>query len=112
MIIGTELGLVSYMSDATDPEPSLDPDNIVVFPNPVDPEYGGNVTIRGLVADCEVKIATITGQVVWSGRSSGGTTIWDIQKRGGGRVASGIYNIIMNTREGKDVVVSRIAVIR
>lgn len=112
VMIGTTKGLASYMSDATEPEDQLGKDNIDIYPNPVRPDYEGDVIIRGLAADCEVKIASVGGQMVWSGTSVGGTVTWNLQRKGGGRVASGIYNVIINTADASDVIVGRLAVIR
>ena len=112
VMIGTDLGLCSYVSDATEAEAQLDKDNVVVYPNPVRPDYTGPIVVRGLTMDGEVKICSATGQLVWNGVSNGGTLTWDGRNKHGKRVASGVYHVVANTADGKKAVVSRIIVIR
>ena len=111
VMIGTYLGLMSYMSDATPPEQELDKNNVHVYPNPVRPDYNGIIAISGLTLNAEVKITTITGQLVCSGRANGGLFTWDGRNQKGKRVASGVYNIISTNAEGKKAIVNRITVI-
>ena len=58
VFIGTSLGLVEYASDATEPENSLYESNIKVYPNPVNPEFDGPVTINGMSDKCTVRIVS------------------------------------------------------
>lgn len=46
--IATDNGLCSYASDATQPAETMDKDNVYAYPNPVTPDYTGDVTIVGL----------------------------------------------------------------
>lgn len=112
IMIGTFLGLVSYMSDASTPAAELDKDNVRVYPNPVRPEYNGIITVNGLTHNAEVKITTVTGQLVYSGRANGGLFTWNGCNQNGKRVSSGIYNVISTNAEGKKAVVNRITFIR
>lgn len=112
VMIGTDVGLCSYMADAVDAEDELDYDNLLVYPNPVRPDYHGPITIDGLSADCEIKICSSTGQLIMSGVSNGGRFTWNGCNRQGKRVASGVYQVIANTANGKSAVVTRIVVIR
>ncbi len=112
VMIGTDKGLCSYMSDATEAQDELNSDNITAYPNPVKPEYNGVVTIDGLAMDTEVKICSNTGQLINSGRSNGGRFTWNCRTKGGRRVSSGVYNVIANTSDGKKAIVTRIVVIK
>ena len=112
VMIGTDKGLVSYMSDATEPAYELDKENIYAYPNPVQPDYNGPIVVKGLTADCEVKVVSTTGQLIYSGTSNGGIFTWNGRNLQGKRVSSGIYNILTNTSEGNDCVVTKIAVIK
>ena len=112
VMIGTDVGLCSYVGDATEAEAELNSDNVVAYPNPVRPDYTGPIAVRGLTMDSEVKICSSTGQLVWSGVSNGGTFTWNGQNKQGKRVASGVYHVIANTADGKKVVVCRIIVIK
>ena len=111
VMIGTEKGLMSYMSDANEAENELSKDNISVYPNPVTPDFNGPIAVSGLTANAEVKITTVTGQLVYSGHSNGGLFTWDGRNKGGQRVSSGVYNIISTDDNGKKAVVARITFI-
>ncbi|MDE5788127.1 MAG: Por secretion system protein, partial [Bacteroidaceae bacterium] len=112
VMIGTDKGLCSYVSDATEAETELRGEDVIVYPNPVRPDYTGPIAVRGLVMDSEVKICSSTGQLVWSGTSQGGTFTWNGCNKQGKRVASGVYHVIANTPDGHKAVVGRIAVIK
>ncbi len=110
VFIGTEKGLVSYMGDAT--EGSEDYSNVYAYPNPVRPEHGDKVTIVGLMDESNVKITDIRGNIIYQGKSAGGTFSWDCCKRGGGRVATGVYLVLSATEEAKESVVTKIMVVK
>ena len=111
VMIGTFLGLVSYMSDANTPATELDKSNVRVYPNPVKPDYNGVIAVDGLTLNAEVKITTVTGQLVYSGRANGGLFTWDGRNQSGKRVSSGVYNIISTNAEGKKAIVNRVTFI-
>ena len=112
IMIGTDIGLCSYVGDATQPEEDLQKDNVVAYPNPVTPDFQGMIAIKGLTQNSEVKICSSSGQLVWSGVSNGGTCTWNGCNKQGKRVASGIYHVIANNSEGEKAVVTRIIVIK
>ena len=112
VMIATDQGLCSYVSDATEAAEVLDADNIVAYPNPVRPDYTGPITVRGLTMDSEVKILSSTGQLVWNGTSNGGTFTWNGTNKSGRRVSSGVYHVVANNASGKKAVVCRIIVIK
>lgn len=112
VMIGTDKGLCSYLSQANEGEEKLDEDNVVCYPNPVNPATNSHVVIRGLVNDSEVKILTSSGKLVWRGNSIGGTCQWDCCDGKGRRVASGVYHVVANTSDGKTAVVTRLIVIQ
>lgn len=110
VFIGTEKGLVSYMGDAT--EGSEDYSNIYAYPNPVRPEYNDHVTVVGLMEDSNVKITDLSGNIIYQGKSAGGTFTWDCRSRKGGRVATGVYLVLSATPEAKESVVTKIMVVK
>ena len=112
VFFGTDKGLCSYMSDATEAAIEMVKDNVYAYPNPVVPGYDGLITIVGLSLDADVKILSASGQLVAQGRSNGGTFTWNGCDRSGRRVASGIYMVAAATSEGKKGTVCKIAVIR
>lgn len=112
VFFATDKGLCSYKSDATTPNTEMTKDNVYAYPNPVEPGYTGLITIVGLTADADVKVATATGYVVAEGRSNGGTFTWDGCDKQGRRVASGIYNVMTATSDGSKGTVCKVAIVR
>ena len=112
VFFATDNGLCSFVAEATEPLESLDEDEIYAYPNPVEPDYNGPIVVRGLMENTEVKIISSSGQLIWSGTSTGGTFTWNGCNRAGRRVASGIYTIMANTPKGDKAVSTRIAIIR
>lgn len=109
--IGTDKGLVSYRSDATEAGESFS-DEAHVFPNPVDPDYNGLITVTGLVRDSQVKITDTSGKLVYTGTSTGGQFTWNGRNKNGKRVASGVYFVLATNSEGKEGIVTKILMIK
>lgn len=110
--IGTDKGLLEYSSDSEPPAESYS--EIYAFPNPVRPEYTGDITIRGLMENSLVKIADSEGNVIKSIRSTGGMTTWDGCNSQGERVKSGVYFVFasQNENESSSGAVTKILIIR
>jgi hypothetical protein len=98
VFIGTGSGLVSYMSDAVEPEEDFS--SLYAYPNPVYPNYKGSVVIKGLMADTEVRIVDAAGNLVKKLVGNGGEVVWDMTNAQGQRVASGVYTALCNTQSG------------
>lgn len=103
-------GLVAYNGTATAPRDNLD--DVYTYPNPVRPEFSGNVTIDGLTADANVKITDIEGNLVFEETSEGGSVLWDTTAFGKYRVASGVYLVLITTEDALETKVSKIMIIR
>ena len=99
VFFATSGGLVSYMSDATPANSNYS--QIYAYPNPVRPNYRGQITFKGLMNDTELRIVDGSGNLIKTIYSEGGTAIWDATNTRGDRVASGVYTAICNTDDGK-----------
>ena len=99
VFIGTGSGLVSYMSDAIEPEE--DYNNLYVYPNPVYSTYQGQVVIKGLVEDTQIRIVDASGNLLKILQSNGGEAVWNMTNANGNRVASGVYTVLCNSRGGQ-----------
>jgi hypothetical protein len=108
VFIATDLGLISYMGTATSPRENSD--SLVVFPNPVPPDYRGLITIRGSVAEGLVRICNSAGQLVRELRSEGGQTIWDGKDANGNKVAAGVYVILLANSQGSGSGYAKVAI--
>lgn len=112
VFVATENGLCSYIGDATMPNEEMTKDNVWAYPNPVSPDFTGDITICGLSLSARVIITTASGLVVADGISTGGSFKWNGCDKQGKRVASGIYMVHTATSEGESGVVCKVAVIR
>lgn len=112
VFFGTDKGLCSYMSDATEPSEEMNKDNVYAYPNPVKPDYTGLITVTGLSYDANVKIVTSNGVLVAQGRSNGGMFTWDGTDLKGKRVVSGVYFVETATQDGSSGTVCKIAIVR
>jgi len=112
VFFGTDQGLCSYVSDATETNTEMTKDNVWAYPNPVTPDYTGNITVTGLTYNADVKIVAPNGALIAEGRSNGGTFIWDGCDQKGRRVASGVYMVVTATSSGDKGTVCKIAIVR
>ncbi|MEM6643445.1 MAG: hypothetical protein AAF616_10730 [Bacteroidota bacterium] len=108
--IQTDRGLVSYRSASSDG--SLVHQNVNIFPNPVRPDYTGQVGISGLANNASLKITDINGHLVKELEAAGGTAAWDTRDITGNTVVSGIYFFFSATDDGDETFIGKIAVIR
>ena len=111
VLFGTDNGLCSYLSDATEINTEMTKDNVWAYPNPVTPDYNGLITIVGLTFNADVKILSSSGTLIAEGRSNGGSFAWDGKDKNGNRVASGIYMVATATSDGNKGTVCKIAVV-
>ncbi len=99
--IGTDQGLVSYRSTATDGNSSTS--NVLVFPDPVPSGYTGTIAIKGLPADADVRITDISGQLVFRTKALGGQAVWNGTDYKGHRPQSGVYLVFASSSDGSQV---------
>ena len=98
--VGTSDGLFSFESDSSPAMSSYD--DVLVYPNPVRPDYTGPVTIKGLMDGTLVKIADAAGNVVAQVRSEGGMAQWNCENANGRRLPTGVYYVMMSSGNGND----------
>lgn len=108
--LATDKGLMSFQGTATSARDDLS--GLHAFPNPVRPEYHGMVTISGLMTNTNVKITDLEGNLVFEETSQGGTIQWDTRAFGKYRVASGVYFVMANAKDGDVTKVAKIMIIR
>lgn len=108
--IGTERGLVKYRSNAT--EGGTTNQNVTAFPNPVPSGYNGTIAIKGLVADGDVKITDINGQLVCHTTALGGQAVWNGKDYTGRRPQSGVYLYFVTNTDGSQTYAGKIVFIQ
>jgi len=102
-------GVLSFRGDATEGSESFT--GVYAFPNPVREDFTGNVTIKGLVRDTQVRITDISGNLVFKTVSDGGQASWDLTTYTGKRVSTGVYMAFCASPNGAQSCVIKILVI-
>jgi ligand-binding sensor domain-containing protein len=106
VFIGTDQGLISYRSTASQ---GLDDfGKVYVFPNPVRPNFQGNIVITGLIRDANVKITDIAGNLVYETTSLGGQALWNGKNLDGRRVATGVYLVFCTNDDGSKTFITKL----
>lgn len=113
VFIGTGEGLVSLRSQATRGG-RTNSVNAYAFPNPVRPEYQGDIAIAGLAQDANVKITDVNGQLIYETRAQGGQAIWDGNDYTGRRASTGVYLVFSTSKNltNPDAAVTKILFIK
>jgi hypothetical protein len=106
VFFATEKGIISFMGTATDAGDTHG--DVLVYPNPVKPEYNGLIAIKGLVNNAYVKITDISGQLVYETRANGGTATWNGFNFAGRRAATGVYLVYSSNQDGTETNVAKI----
>ena len=112
LYIGTDKGLVSYVSDARQAEERYEEEKVYAYPNPVYPDYEGLITIVGLKANSNVKIINTAGSLIAEGTSLGGSFTWDGKTAYGARVSTGIYYVLGSDDEGNEGIVTKVLFVK
>ena len=110
VFIATEAGMVSFKGTATNGAENFE--NVIIYPNPVRPEYSGSVFVTGLMNKANVKITDIEGNLVHEGISEGGTMIWDTKAFGKYKVTSGVYMLFLSSNDGAETKVKKVMIVR
>lgn len=109
LFIDTPNGMVAYRSDASVAQENLS--SVTIFPNPVRPEFEGNLGLKGLTDNAIVKITDLSGRLVFETRSQGGTASWNLNDYTGRRAKGGIYLIIVVSSDRKERTAGKLAII-
>ena len=102
----TQKGICSFRSTAT--EGKEENEKVLVFPNPVPPDFTGTIGIRGLVNNAIVKITELDGRLVYQTRALGGQAIWDGKNYRGQRISSGVYLVLVSDDGKKEMIATKI----
>lgn len=102
VIIGTSKGINTYRGDAL--VTSSSNNKVMVYPNPVYPDFVGDIAIKGLPNNCQVKITDAAGNLVYDTYALGGQAIWNGLLSNGQRAASGVYMVLAASDDKKEKV--------
>lgn len=91
LFIACDGGVVVYHTENS--QPAEDYSSIHCYPNPLRPDYYGNVVIMGLMENSYVSITDTAGNLIWKTYSDDGNVNWNARDNDGDRVAPGVYLI-------------------
>ena len=109
VFFGTSNGMASYRSTATDP--TVEKGKVLVFPNPVPPDYTGLIGIKGLPENATVKITELNGRLIYETKALGGQATWNGRDLKGRNINSGVYLVIVKEPISAEKAVSKIVFI-
>jgi streptogramin lyase len=110
VFFATEKGLISLRSEST--QGNADFSDVLVFPNPVHPDYTGRITIKGLITDAVVKITDISGNLIYETVALGGQAVWDGKSFDGQKAHTGVYLVFCSDQEGTISHVTKLLFVR
>ena len=109
VFFGTDKGLISYKSDATE---GLDEyKKVYAYPNPVQPNYEGVIAIKGLVKNVDVRITDIAGILVYQTKALGGQATWNGKNMKGEKAQTGVYLVFCSNDDGGKTIVTKILIL-
>ena len=114
MYIGTNQGLQSIRTQTLGSR-KTHASKVYAYPNPVRPEYDGEIAIKGLARDANVKITDMNGKLVYETEALGGQAIWDGRDYNGRKAATGVYYVFSTGEvnfETPDAYVTKIMIVR
>ena len=110
VFFATEKGLISMRSGST--QGNADFSEVLVFPNPVKPDYSGPITIKGLITDAVIKITDISGNLIYETVALGGQAVWDGKSFDGQKAHTGVYLVFCSDKEGTISHVTKLLFVR
>jgi streptogramin lyase len=109
VFFATAAGICSFRAEAT--EGGVFNSNVLVFPNPVPPDYSGTIAIRGLVDNAIVKITELNGRLVFQTRALGGQAVWDGKDYRGRPISTGVYLVLVSDDARQEKLATKIVVV-
>jgi ligand-binding sensor domain-containing protein len=90
----TQNGICSFRGTAV--EHVSQKQKLVVFPNPVPPNFNGTIAIKNLPENAWVKITELDGKLVYQARSLGGQAIWNGRTYKGEKPSSNVFLVLVS----------------
>jgi ligand-binding sensor domain-containing protein len=114
LFIATPEGVFSYHTDSTEPVKEATKETVYAYPNPVRPEFSGDVIIGGLEDNSLVWITDISGNLIFKGRTVGGSLSWNCKNNKGEDVTGGVYLVLVSNENDDNLnsVATKILVVR
>ena len=107
VFFATDLGLASFIGDAS--EGTDKHNDVQVYPNPIEADYMGPISVIGLVSDAYVKVMDSRGRLVYQAQALGGKFVWDGLRQDNTAIHPGVYYIISVGPNGQESIVATLA---
>lgn len=107
---GTGKGIITVRETGSSGSDEMEA--VYAYPNPVYPDYPGDVTITGLSRNTNVKITDVSGNLVYETTSTGGDARWDMTGYNGSKVSTGVYLVFCTNEDGSVSATAKILIIR
>lgn len=91
LFIACDGGMIVYHTN--DSEPANDYSSFYCYPNPIRPDYYGEIEIVGLMENSQVSITDASGTLIWKNFCLDGKISWDGRDNNGDKVAPGVYMV-------------------
>ncbi|MGY6560139.1 MAG: PorZ beta-propeller-like domain-containing protein [Nitritalea sp.] len=85
-------------------------ENILVYPNPIRPAAGEQLTIEGLENGSQVLVSTLSGRVLFRTEVRGGRVVWPPRDSTGEALQVGVYLIFARSATGTERLIGRFTV--
>lgn len=108
VFFATDIGLASFIGDAS--QGADEHTNVEVYPNPVEANYNGPISVIGLVSDAYVKVMDSKGRLVYQAQALGGKFVWDGLRQDDTAIHPGVYYIISVSPTGEESIVATMAI--
>ena len=109
LFVLTDRGLVSFQTASS--EPQLKHRNVIIFPNPISRSSNITLAIKGTVADAEIKITDISGNIIAQIQAQGSTASWNMRRHTGELATSGVYIIFSSDENGEETYVGKFVIV-
>jgi len=109
VFFATDQGIVSFRGAATEGTPQFG--NVYAFPDPVPHDYTGPIAIKNLASNSDIKITTVSGQLVYHTIAEGGQAVWNGNNFDGKRVQTGVYLVFCVSPDGSQTKVAKLVFI-
>ena len=110
VFFATDKGLISYKGTATGGSDEFE-DPVYVYPNPIESSYNGLIAIKGLVRDANVKIADVSGNLIFETQAEGGQAVWNGRNFSGEKASTGIYMVFITDADGEQTHVTKLMIV-
>ena len=99
LYIGTDGGICAYETDVLRDVP--DNSELYCYPNPVRPDYSGELSIAGFKNGSTISVTDVNHHVIYQAKSDGAILRWNLEGNDGKRIRPGVYFVEAIEEDGR-----------